>query len=227
MNNAYLFDIDGTLLKIKNKTNRKIIQNILNRLGMDEDNVEELDFAGKTDRSIFSTLLDDPQESLFSEVKELYIGELDTCLAAGDIHVFDGVEQSLAYLAGRSAATGLLTGNFERAARIKLERIGLNSHFSFGAFGDRHHNRNDLPPEAHKQLQDQSGGDYQPEQLVVIGDTPRDIRCARAFGSVAVAVATGTFSRDELARHKPDVLLTSLEEFPDWDRAFTAGNGRS
>lgn len=224
MNTAYLFDIDGTLLKIKNRANRRIIQSILDRFGISAHNVAELDFAGKTDRAIFSTLLDDPPEPLFNEIKDIYLQELDNHLSEEDIHMLDGVSESLDYLSGQSAATGLLTGNFEIAARIKLDRIGLNSHFLFGAFGDRHHDRNDLPPAARKNLQEQFSGDYPPEQLVIIGDTPRDIRCAHHFGSVAVAVATGAFSRDELARYHPHALLSSLEEFPEWDQAFFTSN---
>lgn len=220
MQHAYLFDIDGTLIKIKNRANRIIIQQILQEIDMNGFDVSEHDFAGKTDRAIFSHLLSEPPEDVFDQVKQLYLEQLEQNLSADDIYLFEGVRLTLSYLNKRSAWKGLLTGNFMQAAHIKLSKIGIADQFSFGAFGDAHHNRNSLPPEAFRSLKDVAGDSFKPSSLIIIGDTPRDILCARSFGAVSVAVATGNFSRKELASHNPDVVLNSLEEFPQWDSQF-------
>ncbi len=221
MKRAYLFDIDGTLLKVRRKVNRKLIQRILERFDINHRSLENLDFAGKTDRDIFSGLLDKPENDLFHQVKQLYLQELERHLSAEDVQVFDGVHDSLDYLQDKMAWTGLLTGNFARAAEIKLAAIGLLERFRFGAFGDEHHDRNDLPPSAFDELIRKSGESFHPSDLVIIGDTPRDIECARSFGSISVAVATGTYSHDELSAWNPDVVLSSLAEFPEWIEGFT------
>jgi phosphoglycolate phosphatase len=222
MHPAYLFDIDGTILKVKHKVNRKLIRRILERFGINHINVEELDFAGKTDRDIFSDLLKQPDEEMFHQVKQIYLQELERNLSPDDIHIYSGVHDSLDYLRGKSAWTGILTGNFARAARIKLAAIGLHDRFRFGAFGDDHHDRNELPPGAFEELIRHSGEPFQPSDLVIIGDTPRDIACARSFGSVAVAVSTGTYTYDELKECAPDIVLRSLDEFPAWNEAHLA-----
>lgn len=222
MNPAYLFDIDGTILKVKHKANRKLIQRILERFGINHTDVEELDFAGKTDRDIFSDLLKQPDEEMFHQVKQIYLQELERNLTPDDIHVYSGVHDSLEYLRNKTAWTGILTGNFARAARIKLAAIGLLEPFRFGAYGDDHHDRNELPPSAFDELIRHSGEPFRPSDLVIIGDTPRDIACARSFGSIAVAVATGTYSYEELKDCRPDAILHTLEEFPAWNERFLA-----
>lgn len=222
MHPAYLFDIDGTILKVKNKINRTLIRRILERFAINHIRVEELDFAGKTDRDIFTDLLGQPDEDLFHHVKQIYLQELERCLTSGDVHVFSGVRDSLDYLRSKAAWTGILTGNFARAARIKLAVSGMLEPFRFGAYGDDHHDRNELPPNAYDELIRHSGETFRPSDLVIIGDTPRDIACARSFGAIAVAVSTGTYSYDELHDCAPDVVLRSMDEFPAWDKARTA-----
>lgn len=217
MKPAYLFDIDGTILKVRRKANRKIIQQLLVRFGMTEIDVAELDFAGKTDRDIFSSLLGNPSDDLFDRVKKAYLKELDHNLKQDDVHIFAGVHEVLAYLRKASSWVGLLTGNFAEAAKIKLARTGLENNFRFGAYGDDHHHRNDLPATAFADLLAFSGETFQPSDLIIIGDTPRDIECAHSFGAVAVAVATGGYSHDELQAHRPAAVLSSMDEFPEWN----------
>jgi len=222
MQPAYLFDIDGTLLKVRHKVNRTLIQRILERFGFNHIDVAGLDFAGKTDRDIFSDLLKQPDDDMFHQVKQLYLQELERNLSARDIHVYNGVHDSLDYLQERAAWTGLLTGNFARAAKIKLAATGLLERFRFGAFGDDHHDRNELPPSAFEELVRHSGEPFRPSDLIIIGDTPRDVECARSFGSVAVAVATGSYSYEELTDCRADSVLHSLEEFPEWNERYMA-----
>src|SRR5262249_38538422 len=98
---------------------------------------------------------------------------------------------------------GLLTGNIEAGARIKLEPTGLRPYFRLGAYGSDHHDRRQLPSLAARRAYALVGVPFSPDQVLVIGDTPRDIECARHFGAVAVAVATGQDTREALEAQKP------------------------
>lgn len=107
---------------------------------------------------------------------------------------------------------GLLTGNLEPLAYLKIERINLTAtELPFGAFGSDHADRNALPLVAAERASARYGRTVAPEELVIIGDTPRDIACARAVGATAVAVATGYFTTEEL--READVVLDTLEAF--------------
>ncbi|HVS83385.1 MAG TPA: haloacid dehalogenase-like hydrolase [Pyrinomonadaceae bacterium] len=109
-------------------------------------------------------------------------------------------------------ASALLTGNIEPAAYLKLEITGLAEFFQLpGAFGDESFDRRDLPAIAAQRINEHLGANLQPEQFIVIGDTPNDIACARHFGARVVAVATGrVHSAEELSAHEPDALLADL-----------------
>jgi phosphoglycolate phosphatase-like HAD superfamily hydrolase len=119
----------------------------------------------------------------------------------------------------QDAVLGLLTGNIEEGARIKLTPPGLWSYFSLGAFGSDHMDRRRLPSLAARRAHALLGYQFRPEEVLVIGDTPLDIDCARAFGAVAVAVATGQHSRVALLAHEPDLLFDDLS---DVDRVVDA-----
>ena len=108
--------------------------------------------------------------------------------------------------------SALLTGNIEPAARLKVEITGLAEFFQLpGAFGEDSFDRNDLPALAAQRINEYLGADLQPEQFIIIGDTPNDIACARHFGARVVAVATGrVHSADVLREHAPDALLPDL-----------------
>ena len=99
-------------------------------------------------------------------------------------------------------ALGLLTGNFEEGARIKLQHFDLWKYFRCGAFGDDASDRNDLVPVAMQRARDCGLVDASPSDVVVIGDTPNDVECARVVGATPVAVATGSYSVDQLARRR-------------------------
>ncbi len=108
--------------------------------------------------------------------------------------------------------SALLTGNIEPAAHLKLEISGLSEFFRLpGAFGDDSFDRRDLPVLAAQRINEHLGADLQPEQFIVIGDTPNDIACARHFGARVLAVATGrVHSAEDLAACEPDALLPDL-----------------
>ena len=124
----------------------------------------------------------------------------------GAREVLQRVEEHPRYL------SALLTGNIKPAAYLKLEISGLSEFFRLpGAFGDDSFDRRDLPALAVQRINEHLGADLQPQQFIVIGDTPNDIACARHFGARVLAVATGrVHSADELRACEPDALLPDL-----------------
>jgi phosphoglycolate phosphatase-like HAD superfamily hydrolase len=105
-----------------------------------------------------------------------------------------------------------LTGNLRAGARAKLEHYGLFHHFAFGGYGDDHFDRDDVAREAWAEVQQRFRGTVSAERVWVVGDTPLDVRCARAIGAKAVAVATGWHAHEELAATQPDLLLPDLSD---------------
>jgi phosphoglycolate phosphatase len=97
-------------------------------------------------------------------------------------------------------------------ARLKLEPHSLNRFFSFGAFGDDHEDRNELLPIAVRRLREEFGVAVEYEDCIVIGDTPRDIACAHENGSMALAVATGPYSEDELRDAGAQMVVSDLSD---------------
>jgi phosphoglycolate phosphatase len=105
---------------------------------------------------------------------------------------------------------GLLTGNLRRGAQLKLEHYQLWHYFAFGAFADDHHDRNELGAFALARAHESSGEKFLPAQVDVIGDTGHDIACGKAFGARTIAVATGSWSPEQLAEYAPDFLFHDL-----------------
>lgn len=127
--------------------------------------------------------------------------------------VMPGVRQLLDALAGRrDVFLALLTGNYEAAARIKLEHFGLWQYFACGAFGDDAHDRNGLLPKAVERIAACGGPVIAPQETIVIGDTPLDVACAAASRARSIAVATGSHSIDELRAAGADVVFEDLSD---------------
>jgi phosphoglycolate phosphatase-like HAD superfamily hydrolase len=114
---------------------------------------------------------------------------------------------------------GLLTGNIEAGARIKLGPTGLWPRFRLGAYGSDHADRTRLPRVAAERAEALVGRPFSGRDTVIIGDTPRDIGCARAFGARAIAVATGWHTAQDLAAHAPDHVFA---DFSAQDPALAA-----
>jgi phosphoglycolate phosphatase-like HAD superfamily hydrolase len=211
-----LFDIDGTLL-LSGGAGRAAME-----AGADEafgtgGPLDQLLFSGRTDLAIVRDLLtlrgvaDTAEHRL--RVLDAYLRHLPGCLTRGDGRVLPGIAALLAHLGRRGdVALGLLTGNIRAGAGVKLGHFGLFEHFGFGGFGDRHLDRDDVAREALGEAERHLGRPVNPDQVWVVGDTPLDIRCARAIGARAVAVLTGWHSHEELAEHGPDLLLADLAD---------------
>ncbi len=213
---TFLFDIDGTLIHSGGAGRDALevaLQTAFNRRGADC-----VELSGCTDRGIASQLFAyhaiEPTEENWERFRRAYLEALPERLAARIGRVLPGVDALLDQLAARDdVAVGLLTGNIREGARLKLAHYRLDHHFRFGGFGDQHPNRDDVAREAWAAACRHLGCEPKSSKLWVIGDTPHDVRCGRAIGARVVAVATGTFTRDELAQHRPDVLVEDLSQW--------------
>lgn len=211
-----LWDIDGTLLNTGRAGVHALINRVRERFGADDD-LSDIEFAGRTDRAIIRDILakygrgtTDDEIRAFAEG---YLVRLRNELPRRDGEVLPGVRKLLLHLKSQPfIVLGLLTGNFERGARMKLEHYGLWDFFEFGAFADDHHDRNELGAFAHRRAQEKHGHEFDAADIDVIGDTGHDIACGKAFGARTVAVATGTWSRERLEQCRPDFLLDDLSD---------------
>src|SRR5690554_2705169 len=144
-----------------------------------------------------------------------YLRRLEWNLRHGGFpgRVLPGVVDVLDALSGRAdVALGLLTGNIAGGAALKVKHFGLAHHFTFGAYGCDHADRNLLGPVALSRASAHTGRTYSGADVVVVGDTPKDIVCARAMGARCLAVATGKFGVRELEAHGADQVVATLEE---------------
>jgi phosphoglycolate phosphatase len=211
-----LFDIDGTLIASGGAGKAALEAALAEAFGVPHI-LDKLELSGRTDRAIIADLLrlhviDDTPEN-HELLRDAYLRHLPRYLPAG--RVLPGIAELLAHLTGfPDMAIGLLTGNVRAGAKAKLGYFGLYDYFAFGGYGDHHLDRNDVAREALDEVRRRFNGTVRPESIWVIGDTPLDIRCARAIGARAVAVATGWHGLAELAEHRPDLLLPNLSN-PD------------
>lgn len=211
-----LFDIDGTLLASGGAGKLALERGLAEEYGRPEA-IEHLRLSGRTDRAIVRDLLEAAGvgDSVDHRLRllEAYLRHLPDCLALAPGQVLPGVNELIDRLKSRSdVVLGLLTGNIRRGASIKLGHFGLDSHFSFGGFGDDHLHREDVAREALAAVRSHLGWEPPGENIWVIGDTPLDVLCARAINARAVAVCTGWHPREELASCQPDYLLDDLLE---------------
>jgi phosphoglycolate phosphatase-like HAD superfamily hydrolase len=176
------------------------------------------DFRGRTDLSILHTLMGaagfgaDVIAARTEACFAAYVRELAAVIGDGRrVQILPGVQDLVRTLAGRDdVVVGLLTGNVEAGARIKLAATGLWPLFRVGAYGSDHADRRLLPAIARERAHARLGHAFPFERVVIVGDTPLDVDCARACGARAVAVATGFHPRDELADCRPDLLFEDL-----------------
>jgi phosphoglycolate phosphatase len=218
-----LFDIDGTLVSLDGAGSRSLNRAMEDLLGI-PNGFREVNFAGKTDLQIIREglekfdLLD--RDDLLHSLLDRYLAYLPTEVATSMGHVKEGVKELLFNLQDlRGVYLGLLTGNVEAGARLKLNTFGLNRFFPVGAFGDDSENRNLLLPFAVKRLLDSESIEVNHEHCVVIGDTPSDVECAQVHGASSIAVATGTYSLEQLKKTTADLVLSDLsntEQIVEW-----------
>jgi len=212
----FLFDIDGTLLRTGRAGEHALRLAFRERFGV-EDDLSAISFAGSTDgafaRQMFGAHAIPPTPENVADLFDGYVHHLALELPRREGRVLPGIVGLLEALHQREdIVLGLLTGNIERGAELKLSHYGVWDFFEFGAFADDHVDRNKLGPVAHSRAVERHGISFEASDVFVLGDTPKDIDCARAAGFVAVAIATGSCRKEELAAHRPDFLFEDLSD---------------
>jgi phosphoglycolate phosphatase-like HAD superfamily hydrolase len=216
---VFLFDVDGTLVAARGAGRRALGVALAETFGRTGP-IDTYDFRGKTDPRIVRDLM-----QAAGVPEDAIVARLDDCLSAyvralggliGDGHPVDvlpGVRDLVRRLAARGdAILGLLTGNIEAGARLKLAPTGLLHYFRVGAYGSDDPDRARLPEFAAARVERLTGHPVSPREFVIIGDTPLDVDCARACGAVAVAVATGQYGFEQLAACGPDLIFPDLSD---------------
>jgi len=217
-----LWDLDGTLVRgerygvFKDYT-VPMLKTVFGTSG----SLGEMMVSGMTDLQIVEEALKcegitrDHIMARKDELLRCYIEEMKRATGNGAhaIHAMPGGREALQRVAAHPRyLSALLTGNIQPAAYLKLELTGLAEFFQLpGAFGEESFDRRDLPAIAARRINKYLGANLQPQQFIVIGDTPNDIACARHFGARVLAVATGRMhSEEDLLAHEPDALLPDL-----------------
>ena len=211
-----LFDIDGTLITSGGAGEHALKLTISERFGITDD-LRDIEIAGMTDSGIVANIL---KKHGMAQTKENIAAFLDTYVQFLSLELprrkgtlLPGVLPLLEKLKRRDhLVLALLTGNVSRGAQLKLEPYGVWNFFEFGAFADDHHDRNKLGAFARTRAQDTHGREFFPNEIDVIGDTPRDIECGKVLGARTIAIATGSWPREKLTAHKPDFLFDDLSD---------------
>jgi phosphoglycolate phosphatase-like HAD superfamily hydrolase len=211
-----LFDIDETLIN-SGGAGRVALNAAFEQMTGIADGFRDVKFAGMTDFLIIGEAIDNSgltmKDGWLPEFVELYLKYLARSVLNGKGYLKKGVKALVQRLSQEEEIfLGLLTGNIERGARIKLEPHSLNNFFSVGAFGSDDADRNRLLPVAVGKLAQSRGIEVPYSDCLVIGDTPRDVECANLHGAASLAVATGAYSKHELKETAADLVVEDLSD---------------
>jgi phosphoglycolate phosphatase len=219
---AYLFDIDGTLLRHRDRIHfDAFFESVRAVMGRDLV-LDGIRLAGNTDPGILRDAFEVAklEESQWRPHRDEVLKRMCAAVSARRHQlmpiIMPGVEATLEHLRNKGALLGVATGNLEEIGWLKIENAGLRSWFAFGGFCDQFEVRGDMIAHAAEQaraiLQSEANGvGGQSDTICVIGDTPFDVDAARANGLPTIAVATGNYSFDDLMEHRPEVCCTTLE----------------
>jgi phosphoglycolate phosphatase-like HAD superfamily hydrolase len=215
-----LFDIDGTLIDTGG-AGTHALNLAFSEVFSIESAFDSIDMAGKTDPQIIQECLKkhaiSPLNGNILRLLDVYVKNL-TSLMQGDgkeglppKSLKPGAMELLDFLLStQGLRTGLLTGNIQQGAWIKLGAFAIHRYFSFGAFGSDHEDRTELLPVAVNMFRNISGIGVDYRDCAVVGDTPMDIECAKPYGAYSVAVATGPYSAGELEAAGADAVFETL-----------------
>jgi phosphoglycolate phosphatase-like HAD superfamily hydrolase len=228
-NRLVLFDIDQTLIS-SDGSGRKAIYSALSKtlqLDLNRPEFDSINMSGKTDPQIIREFVvaglqqdnkdDNYWQQIIAKSLEAYLQILPNLVSEASktpkYFMHEGVSELLSVLEkNKNIFLGLLTGNIKRGAYIKLEPLNLTKFFPIGAFGCDSASRLDLPAIAHKRAEDHYGIQLTPNQIIIIGDAPNDVLCAKHYGAISLAVSTGHTSAEELSQLNPHYLFSSLKE---------------
>jgi phosphoglycolate phosphatase len=212
---AYLFDIDGTLLRSRDRVHFESVANGVRRVTGFEVTLAGIALHGNTDTAILREACS--RAGISAEALEPQIEAILDAMCASvkerrhelDPILMPGVQETLRHLSNRGALLGVATGNLEMIGWIKIEAAGLREWFRFGGFSDQFPVRSEMVGHAARKARALAG---EKASVCVVGDTPRDIEAARANNLAVIAVATGKFDFDALYALEPDVCATSLAD---------------
>jgi phosphoglycolate phosphatase-like HAD superfamily hydrolase len=203
-----LWDIDGTLITTARAGERSLLILVRELYQHDFGDQLPVSLQGRTDTSIARDLLNHlgvpvtPEEEI--RFRDAYLAMLVKTLPTGKAALLPGIREALeAVHAHPEIHQGLLTGNHEEGARLKLTHLGIWHYFEFGAYAGDSHIRNELGPYALARAKAKLGIEFPPERVYIIGDTPHDVACGKAIGAKTIAVATGSFSVAQLEAENP------------------------
>ena len=212
-----LFDIDGTLIHTDG-AGIKAFGKAFEMQFKIPNGTQGMKFAGGTDtglaRELFSKHGIETSRENFQLFFECYLNWLAHLLTQSRGDIFPGVWRFIYDVQSlpNPPMLGLLTGNLRLGAELKLRHFNVWDFFQFGAFADDHEERNEIAKAALRRGSHVLGRELRGEEILVIGDTPRDIECGRAIGAKVLAVATGGSTLAELESHRPTWAVTDLEK---------------
>lgn len=216
MTTVALFDVDGTLMTTGG-AGRRAMRAAFGEVVDAPHALDDVKLGGKTDPMILReglTVIGRAYDTaLVQQILERYLARLEAELARSPgYHVFDGVLTMLDHARALSLAVGLGTGNVERGAQLKLARGALNDRFDFGGFGSDAEDRTELIRAGAERGAARLGRSLAECRVVVIGDTPRDVRAAHGIGAVCLAVATGGFDVSALQKAGANLVVERLDD---------------
>lgn len=216
MTTVALFDIDGTLMTTGG-AGRRAMRAAFGEVVDAPHALDDVKLGGKTDPMILREGLEvigrAYDAALVEQILERYLERLEAEVARSPgYHVFDGVLTILDHAHALNAAVGLGTGNVERGAQVKLARGALNDRFAFGGFGSDAEDRTELIRAGAERGAARLGRLLSECRVIVIGDTPRDVRAAHGIGAVCLAVATGGYDVSALQKAGADLVVERLDD---------------
>jgi phosphoglycolate phosphatase-like HAD superfamily hydrolase len=211
---AYLFDIDGTLLRAQGGVHNDAFPESVRQIMAREVSLERVLLHGNTDSRILAQMFEhagieraewEPhQPAIFARMAALVEARRDFM----DIRIMPGVREALEHLRSLHRVLGVATGNLELIGWLKIELAGLRDYFVFGGFSDRYEDRGKLIAAAAASAREKAGP---AASVCVVGDTPADISAAKVNQLPVIAVATGAYSLEALLEHRPDIATVSMQ----------------
>lgn len=215
--NLVLFDIDGTLLRTEGAGVAAMLRAFSRLHGERGFSFEGVEIAGALDGLLFARMMAQHglpgDEGTHAEFQRIYADELARALTPSVVRRMPGTTELVGALRDAGAGVGLLTGNYERTAHLKIALVGFDrTHFPFGAFGADGPSRRHLTPVAIERAAAHLGRSFDPARVTIIGDTPHDIDCAKAHGCRALGVGTGPYSPERLVAAGADLAVADLAD---------------